>query len=202
MSTSEWDAEKIRDHFEMPFFELIHLAYLCLKTNFDSGDMELCTLSNIKTGGCPEDCAYCPQSAHYKGKTGVKNQRILDVELVISQAKQAKMSGAKRLCMGAAWRNPPKAEFPKVLSMIAGIKKLGLETCATLGMLDEEQAIQLKAAGLDYYNHNLDTARAFYPKIISTRNYQDCLDTLQKVADAGIEICCGGILGLGESFED
>src|SRR3990167_6046861 len=182
MSHSAWNVDNVFALFEQPFFELLHQAYACHKANFDVQDMEFCALSSIKTGACPEDCAYCPQSGHYK--TGVKKEKLLDIEEVLLQAEKAKANGAKRFCMGAAWRNPPKKDFPKVLTIIQSVKALGLETCATLGMLDEDQASSLKAAGLDYYNHNLDTSQNLYLEIISTRLYQDRLDTIAKVATA------------------
>jgi biotin synthase len=195
-----WSEEKIQTLFEQPFFELIYKAYTCHKNNFDAQEMEFCTLSNIKTGACPEDCAYCPQSGHYK--TGVKKENLLDLNAVLSQAKLAKENGAKRFCMGAAWRNPPKKEFLKVLEMIKEVKKLGLETCATLGMLDKEQAEQLKTAGLDFYNHNLDTSENYYSSIITTRTYEDRLKTIEHVVNAKLNVCCGGILGMGETRQD
>lgn len=195
-----WDSERVTAHFEKPFFELINAAYTCHKFNFNIQEMEFCVLSNIKTGGCPENCAYCPQSAHYK--TDLKNEKLLDLNLVLSQAKKAKASGANRFCMGAAWRAPPKKDFPKVLDMISEIKNLGLETCATLGMIELEQAKELKNAGLDFYNHNLDTSPDFYSSIITTRTYLDRLKTIKNIMEAGIRVCCGGILGMGESRKD
>lgn len=195
-----WTKKKIMRLYEKPFFELIHQAYICYKANFDIQEMEFCVLSSIKTGACPEDCAYCPQSGHYK--TGVKKENLIDVAQVLEQAQQAKTNGAKRFCMGAAWRNPPEKDFLKVLDMVRVVKNIGLETCATLGMLDEEQAQALKAAGLDYYNHNLDTSPNYYTSIITTRVYQDRINTISNVIAAKINVCCGGILGLGESRDD
>lgn len=195
-----WTKEKITTLFFTPFFELINQAYTVHQKHFDMREMEFCTLLSIKTGSCPEDCAYCPQSAHYN--TELKKEKLMNIDAVLTEAKKAKASGAKRFCMGAAWRNPPKKDFPIVLNMIREVKKLGLETCVTLGMLDVEQAAQLKEAGLDFYNHNLDTSPEFYGEIITTRTYQDRLDTLQCVEDSGINVCCGGILGMGESRED
>ena len=186
--------------FELPFFELVNRAHTQHLQHFDSTEIEFCMLSSIKTGGCPEDCSYCPQSAHYK--TGVSKSKLLDIDVVIKQAKQAKKLGAKRFCMGAAWRSPPRHEFPKVLAMVSAVKKLGLETCVTLGMLEQEHAEQLKLAGLDFYNHNLDTSAEFYKTIITTRTYQDRLDTIANVVNAGIKVCCGAIFGMGESRED
>lgn len=200
MERETWSQESISHLFELPFFELLFKAYSVHRANFDIKEMEFCTLSSIKTGTCPEDCAYCTQSGHYK--TGLKREKLIDINSVIEQAKLAKKNGAKRFCMGAAWRSPPKGELPKVLEMVKAVKALGLETCVTLGMLNKDQAHDLKQAGLDFYNHNLDTSPNFYQKIISTRTYQDRIDTLKNVRDAGINVCCGGILGMGESRED
>lgn len=200
MSLDIWSEEKINELFERPFFELMYEAYTAHRANFDICEMEFCTLSSIKTGSCPEDCAYCPQSAHYN--TNLKKEKLMDIESVLMQAKKARECGAKRFCMGAAWKNPPKKEFPVVLEMIKEVKKLGLETCVTLGMLTAEQASLLKLSGLDFYNHNLDTSPEFYSSIITTRTYQDRLDTIQNVIDAGINVCCGGILGMGETRAD
>jgi len=155
---------------------------------------------NIKTGGCPEDCAYCPQSAHYN--VGIKAEKLLEVDAVLKQAKAAKDSGATRFCMGAAWRQPSQRDLEKVIAMIEAVKKTGMETCVTLGMLDKEQAKKLKFAGLDYYNHNLDSSPEYYSEIISTRDYQERLDTLEHVRDSGINVCCGGIVGMGEQIDD
>ena len=201
MNDHEWDKQKILALFEMPLFDLINNAYILHKTNFPMNQMELCVLSSIKTGSCPEDCAYCPQSAHYD--TGLKKNSIIDdKDSVIDQIEIAKKNGATRFCVGAAWRSPPKKDFDKVTDLIRLVKSSGLEACATLGMLDENQANQLKDAGLDYYNHNLDTSRTFYQSIISTRNYDDRLRTINHVINAGINVCCGGILGMGESQDD
>lgn len=200
MSNSLATKEHISELYQKPFFELIHQAYQCHIKHFKPGDMEFCALCSIKTGACPEDCAYCPQSGHYK--TGLQKEKLLDIKDVLSQAKLAKANGAKRFCMGAAWKNPPKKALPKVLEMIESVKALGLETCATLGMLDKDQADKLRASGLDYYNHNLDTSPDYYPSIIQTRTYQDRIDTLTTIADAGIKVCCGGIIGMGETRED
>jgi len=200
MSQPAWTEAKVTALFELPFFELVNQAYQQHKQYFDTQDMEFCALSSIKTGACPEDCAYCPQSGHYK--TGVEKEKLLPLDDVIAQAKTAKEKGAKRFCMGAAWKNPPNKEFPQVLEMVRAVKALGLETCTTLGMLDATQASELKAAGLDFYNHNLDTSPEFYENIITTRTYQDRLDTIEHVMNAGIHVCCGGILGMGESRKD
>lgn len=200
MSEASWTKESINNLYELPFFELVEEAYQCHLKHFKPGDMEFCVLCSIKTGACPEDCAYCSQSGHYN--TGLKKEKLLSIDEVLMQAKQAKANGAKRFCMGAAWRTPPKNDFPKVLDMIQSVKALGLETCVTLGMLDKHQVAELKSAGLDYYNHNLDTSPDYYSSIISTRTYQDRIDTLAKVAEAGINVCCGGILGMGEQRSD
>jgi biotin synthase len=200
MVANTWDKSSINALLDLPFFEVVSKAYAGHKQYFNPSEMEFCTLSSIKTGGCPEDCAYCPQSAHYQ--TGLKKEKLLDIDSVIAQAKMAKNNGAKRFCMGAAWKSPPKKDFPKVLDLVQAIKSLDLETCVTLGQLDATQAEQLKAAGLDFYNHNLDTSPEFYSSIITTRTYQDRLDTIKQVINADINVCCGGILGMGESRED
>tara|TARA_Y100000588_G_C14178906_1_gene892688 strand:+ start:350 stop:1321 length:972 start_codon:yes stop_codon:yes gene_type:complete len=200
MNNQSWDKKQIVSYYELPFFELINQAFQIHKQHFDIQEMEYCTLASIKTGACPEDCAYCPQSGHYN--TGLKKEKLLDVERVLHDARQAKAKGAKRFCMGAAWRTPPKKDFPKILEMIQAVKALGLETCVTLGMLDNEQAQELKKAGLDFYNHNLDTSFNFYSTIIQTRSYQDRIETIKCVSEAGINVCCGGILGMGEERED
>lgn len=200
MTKKNWTAVEITDLYELPFFKLVNLAYQCHINNCNEQEMELCTLCSIKTGACPENCAYCPQSGHYK--TGIRREKILDINAVIAQAKLAKQNGAKRFCMGAAWKSPPKKDLPKVLAMIKAVKKMGLETCVTLGMIDKNAAQQLKNSGLDYYNHNLDTSERYYPSIISTRSYQDRLNTLNNINEAGINICCGGILGMGETRQD
>lgn len=200
MQQQTWNVSSVSALFELPLFELVSQAYLLHKQHFDPQDMELCTLSNIKTGKCPEDCAYCPQSAHHN--TGLEKEPLMDVAKVIAEAKVAKAQGSKRFCMGAAWRSPPKKDFPKVIEMIKAVKAMGLETCVTLGMLDDEQILALKQAGLDYYNHNVDTSREFYEKIITTRCYDDRINTLKRVANAGVNVCCGGILGMGETQLD
>jgi len=183
--------------FEIPFNDLIWRAQQVHRTHFDANEIELATLLSIKTGGCPEDCGYCPQAARYD--TGVTAQKMMPVEEVVAAAQAAKDSGATRFCMGAAWRSPKDRDLDAVEDMVKAVKALGLETCATLGMLKEEQAERLKTAGLDYYNHNLDTAPEFYGDIITTRDYQDRLDTLGHVRQAGLKVCCGGIVGMGES---
>lgn len=200
MSTSTWNSEKVAKLFELPLMDLLFKAQTIHRQYFAPNEVQLATLLSIKTGKCPEDCSYCPQSAHYD--TGLDKESLLDVAGVIEDAKQAKASGSTRFCMGAAWRSPPKKDFPKVIEMIKAVKDLGLETCVTLGMLDKDQAQQLNEAGLDYYNHNLDTSPEFYKKIITTRTYEDRLVTLENVRQAGINVCCGGIVGMGETRQD
>jgi biotin synthase len=193
--------ERAHALYRLPFFDLINRAHKVHRQWHDPTDIQRCALLSIKTGGCPEDCGYCPQSAHYP--TDVPRQPMLSVEEVRTAAQRAKERGATRFCMGAAWRSAPSSEhFEQVLDMVRAVKSYGLEACATLGMLNREQAIQLKEAGLDAYNHNLDTSRAFYGKIITTRTFDDRLQTLEAVRDSGLSVCCGGILGLGESDED
>jgi biotin synthase len=192
--------EYIKSLFLMPFNDLIYQAQQVHRSNFDANKVQLSTLLSIKTGGCSEDCAYCPQSARYN--TDVENEKILALDEVILAAKAAKESGASRFCMGAAWRSPKQKDLDLVKEMIVEVKKLGLESCATLGMLNQDQTRQLKEVGLDYYNHNLDTSPEFYGDIISTRTYQDRLDTLQNVRDQGIQVCCGGIVGMGENLDE
>ena len=200
MTQAIWCRDTVRRLYEMPFIELMAKAISTHLQYHQANEMELCSLLSIKTGACPEDCAYCPQSGHYQ--TDLEREKMLPLEAVLAQAKNAKAEGAKRFCMGAAWRNPPKKDFPKVLEMIKGVKALGLEACVTLGMLDDEQAKALHEAGLDYYNHNLDTSPEHYKKIISTRTYEDRLETLERVRASGINVCCGGIVGMGETRED
>ncbi|MAS81387.1 MAG: biotin synthase BioB [Legionellales bacterium] len=195
-----WTKPEVISLITQPFNDLIYQAQQVHRENFDPNVVQLSTLMNIKTGGCPEDCAYCPQSAHYKA--GIKAEKLLELDVVLEQAKSAKNRGATRFCMGAAWRQPSQRDLEKVIVMIEAIKKTGMETCATLGMLDKEQAQKLKLAGLDYYNHNLDSSPEYYSKIISTRDYQQRLDTLEHVRDSGINVCCGGIIGMGEQIDD
>ncbi len=192
-----WPAAELAALFELPFNDLLFRAQTVHRENFDANSVQLSTLLSIKTGGCPEDCAYCPQSAHHD--TGLAADKLMPLQEVLQAAQAAKASGATRFCMGAAWRNPKPHHLDAVADMISGVKALGLETCVTLGMLTASQAGQLKEAGLDYYNHNLDTAPEFYGNIISTRTYQDRLDTLGHVRDAGLHVCCGGIVGMGEN---
>ena len=183
--------------FDLPFNTLLARAHAVHGAHHDPNAVQVSTLLSIKTGGCPEDCAYCPQAQRYH--TGVAAQKLMSLEAVLEQARAAKATGASRFCMGAAWREPKDRDIPKVAAMVRAVKDLGLETCATLGMLGPGQADALKDAGLDYYNHNLDTAPEFYGEIIHTRDYQDRLDTLEQVRDAGLKTCCGGIVGMGES---
>src|SRR5207248_341294 len=196
-ATTRWSVQSVRDLFELPFNELVFRAQAVHRENFDPALVELATLLSVKTGGCPEDCAYCPQAAQYH--TGVEATRLMEPAEVRAAAQRAKDAGATRFCMGAAWRAPKDRDIEKVAELVATVKSLGLETCATLGMLDEGQAETLQDAGLDYYNHNLDTAPEFYGDIITTRVYQDRLDTLERVRAAGVKVCCGGIVGMGES---
>ncbi len=197
ITAATWPLDDVLALFDLPFNDLMFQAQQVHRANFPDGDVELATLMSIKTGGCEEDCAYCPQAARYD--TGVEAKKIVDIDNVLDAARQAKANGATRFCMGAAWRSPKERDLAKVEEMIREVKALGLETCATLGMLEAGQAARLKEAGLDYYNHNLDTAPEFYSNIISTRDYQDRLDTLGQVRHAGLKICCGGIVGMGES---
>ncbi|MGE0037675.1 MAG: biotin synthase BioB [Xanthobacteraceae bacterium] len=196
----DWTRQEVRSLFALPFPELLFRAQSVHRAHFDPTEVQISTLLSIKTGGCPEDCAYCPQSAHFD--TGVEAAKLMSLDAVLAEARAAKQSGASRFCMGAAWREPKERDLDKVCAMVAGVKALGLETCATLGMLDDRQAHRLKSAGLDYYNHNLDTSPEYYGAIITTRTYQERLDTLAHVRDAGIHVCCGGIVGMGESAED
>ncbi|HEY0505655.1 MAG TPA: biotin synthase BioB [Lysobacter sp.] len=193
----DWSRAEVRALFELPFPELLHRAGAVHRQHFDPAEVQVSTLLSIKTGGCPEDCGYCPQAARYH--TGVEATKLMSTEAVLEKARQAKAAGASRFCMGAAWRSPKDRDIPKVAAMISEVKALGLETCATLGMLSGEQARALREAGLDYYNHNLDTAPEFYNQVIHTREVQDRLDTLAHVRDAGMKTCCGGIVGMGES---
>jgi biotin synthase len=186
--------------FGLPFTELVYRAAAVHRGHFDPSEIQLSTLLSVKTGGCPEDCAYCPQSRRYA--TGVQDEEILPLEQVVVSAKAAKANGATRFCMGAAWRGPKDRDLKKIEEFIKEVKKLGLETCVTLGMLKPGQAERLREAGLDYYNHNLDTSPQFYGEIISTRSYRDRLETLDRVRAAGIRVCCGGIVGMGESRAD
>ena len=197
---NDWTREEVRTLFALPFPELMFRAAQVHRDNFDPSEVQISTLLSVKTGGCPEDCAYCPQAAKFQ--TGVKAEKLMDLEAVLAEARAAKAGGASRFCMGAAWRSPKDRDLEKVCDMIEAVKALGMETCVTLGMLTDEQARRLKSCGLDYYNHNLDTSPEFYGEIITTRIYQDRLDTLEHVRAAGINVCCGGIVGMGEKLED
>ena len=192
-----WTRAAVEALYALPFNDLIHRAHEVHCANFDSRAVQLSTLLSIKTGGCPEDCGYCPQAARYD--TGVDSQKLLPVDEVLSAAAAAKANGATRFCMGAAWRGPKQKDLEPVLEMVRAVKAMGMETCATLGLLRDGQAEQLREAGLDYYNHNIDTAPEFYGEVISTRQFDDRLDTLGKVREAGMHVCCGGIVGMGES---
>ncbi len=186
--------------YHQPFFDLVNQAHQLHRQYFPAGEVQLCTLSNIKSGHCPEDCAYCPQSARYN--TGIETWDLPSVQEIREQVLEAKANGSSRFCMGAAWRTPPHQQaFAHVLELVKTVQSEGVEACVTLGMLTSEQAVQLKKAGLTAYNHNIDSAPSFYPEIITTRTFQDRLDTLKHVADAGIQVCCGGILGMGETIE-
>ena len=196
----DWTVEEARDLFALPFNDLVFRAQTLHRRYFDPNKVQISTLLSIKTGGCPEDCAYCPQSARYH--TGVDNETLMPLNDVLAAARQAKAAGASRFCMGAAWRSPKDRDLDPVVAMVEGVKALGLETCVTLGMLSDAQTARLKDAGLDYYNHNLDTSPEFYGEIITTRTYQDRLDTLDRVRDAGIHVCAGGIVGMGEGRDD
>jgi biotin synthase len=192
-----WSIAQVEALYALPFNDLVYRAHGVHRQHFDANAVQLSTLLSIKTGGCPEDCGYCPQAARYD--TGVANEDTLPLDRVVAAARLAKESGATRFCMGAAWRGPKQRELERVLEMVRAVRALGLETCATLGLLKEGQAEQLKAAGLDYYNHNLDTAAEFYREIITTRTQADRLETLERVRAAGIHVCCGGIIGMGET---
>jgi biotin synthase len=196
----DWTRAEVLALFDQPFADLLFAAQQVHRAHFDPNAVQISTLLSIKTGACPEDCAYCSQSAHYKTELNI--ERLLPLDDVLKEARIAKERGASRFCMGAAWRSPRDKDLAQVEAMIRGVKELGLETCVTLGMLSEAQTQRLKSAGLDYYNHNLDTSPEFYGEVITTRTYQERLDTLQHVRDAGINVCAGGIVGLGESHED
>jgi biotin synthase len=195
-----WQRDEILGLYDLPFNDLLYRAHELYRRHFDPNEIQVSTLLSIKTGACPEDCAYCPQSAHYT--PGRETERLLDIKEVVNAAGKAKDAGASRFCMGAAWRSPKEKDFALVLDMVREVKALGLETCVTLGMLDDDQTRRLKDAGLDYYNHNLDTSPEFYGEIITTRTYQERLDTLRRVRDADMHVCAGGIVGMGENTED
>ncbi len=197
---ARWTMSQVTELFEKPFMDLLFEAQQIHRQHFDPRQVQVSTLLSIKTGACPEDCKYCPQSSRYK--TGLESERLMEVEQVLDAARKARDAGSTRFCMGAAWKNPHDRDMPYLEQMVQGVKAMGLEACMTLGTLKEEQAQRLAAAGLDYYNHNLDTSPEFYGNIITTRSYQERLDTLDKVRDAGIKVCSGGIVGLGEQVKD
>ena len=197
---NDWQLDEIQVLFDMPFNDLLFKAHTIHRENFDPNYVQVSSLLNIKTGACPEDCSYCSQSSKYD--TGLEREKLMEIDTVLEQAKTAKDQGATRFCMGAAWRNPTDKSLDKVIPMIQGVKAMGMETCVTLGMLTQDQAFTLKEAGLDYYNHNLDTSEENYSNVITTRNFQDRLNTLESVQNADINVCSGGILGLGEEQTD
>ncbi len=196
----QWTAKAAGYFYALPFMDLLFQAQSAHREHFDPNAIQLSRLLNVKAGGCSEDCGYCSQSAHHK--TGVKATKLMEVERVLEEARKAKEAGATRYCLGAAWRSPKAKDLEKVCAMVSGVKALGLETCATLGMLDDAEASKLKDAGLDYYNHNIDTSERYYGEIITTRNFQDRLNTLAHVRSAGMKVCCGGIVGMGEEIYD
>lgn len=196
-ASPRWTVDAVMALYDLPFNDLLYRAQAVHRANFDANEVQLSTLLSVKTGGCPEDCGYCPQAARYH--TGVENEAMLALDEVVAAARAAKGRGATRFCMGAAWRSPKQRDLDRVIEMVRAVRALGMETCATLGMLKAGQAEQLRAAGLDYYNHNIDTAPEFYGEIITTRTQQDRRDTLAQVRDAGLHVCCGGIVGMGES---
>src|SRR5881394_30134 len=200
MTRTNWTRPDIAALFDLPFTELVFRAAEAHRAHHAAGEVQLCTLLSIKTGGCPEDCGYCSQSAH--AKTGLKAEKLMDVDAVLAAAREAKAAGSQRFCMGAAWREPKDRDLDAVCGMVREVKALGLETCMTLGMLTGDQARALKDAGLDYYNHNIDTSPEHYGAIITTRTFQERLDTLEHVRAAGIAVCCGGIVGMGETRRD
>lgn len=196
----QWTLEEAQELHDLPFNDLLFRAQTIHRQNFDPNRVQLSRLLSVKTGGCPEDCGYCSQSVHHQ--TGLKASKLMEVERVIAEARTARAVGATRYCMGAAWRSPKDRDMEAVVAMVKGVKALGMETCVTLGMLDRHQALELKEAGLDYYNHNIDTSERYYSKIISTRTFADRLETLGHVRDSGIKVCCGGIVGMGEETVD
>ena len=200
MTRNDWTRAEIAELFNLPFTELVLRAADVHRHHHAAGEVQLCTLLSIKTGGCPEDCGYCSQSAH--ADTGLKAEKLMDADAVIAAAREAKAHGSQRFCMGAAWREPKERDMPALLQMVSEVKAMGLETCMTLGMLTGDQARALKDAGLDYYNHNIDTSPEHYGDIITTRTFQERLDTLEEVRKAGMAVCCGGIVGVGETRED
>jgi biotin synthase len=200
MTRTDWTRDELRELFDLPFTELLFHAAEVHRAHHAQGEVQLCTLLSIKTGGCPEDCGYCSQSA--SSNSGLKAEKLMDVDAVLAAAAEAKAAGSQRFCMGAAWREPKDRDMGVVCDMVAGVKAMGLETCMTLGMLTGNQARALKTAGLDYYNHNIDTSPEHYGDIITTRTFQERLDTLEEVRSAGMAVCCGGIVGMGETRED
>ncbi|BCH28442.1 biotin synthase [Mesorhizobium sp. L-8-10] len=199
-SRRHWTVEEARALYDAPFNDLLFQAHCVHRENFDPNRVQLSRLLSIKTGGCPEDCGYCSQSAHHE--SGLKASKLMEVQRVIDEARKARNAGATRYCMGAAWRSPKARDMDAVVAMVEGVKALGMETCMTLGMLDIDQARRLKQAGLDYYNHNIDTSERYYGEIITTRSFADRLDTLANIRDSGIKVCCGGIVGMGEEAVD
>ncbi|MEO8224672.1 MAG: biotin synthase BioB [Gammaproteobacteria bacterium] len=197
---TDWTVAEVAGLFGQPLHELLYRAHTVHRAHFDPAEVQISTLMSIKTGGCPEDCGYCPQSVHFN--TGLTPEALVPLAAVVDAARSAQERGATRFCMGAAYRNPKPSQLEKITEMVRAVRGLGLETCATLGMLTKDQAEALRDAGLDYYNHNLDTSEAFYPQVISTRTYADRLATLKTVRDAGLKVCCGGIIGLGEADQD
>ncbi len=200
LTRHDWQLEEIQALLAMPFNDLIFTAQNVHRQHFDPNEIQISSLLSIKTGACSEDCGYCPQSARYD--SSLTTEALMPVDKVLAAARQAKNQGASRFCMGAAWRQPKDRDIERVVEMVQGVKALGLETCVTLGMLTDQQTARLKEGGLDYYNHNLDTSEEYYAEVITTRTYQDRLDTLERVRQAGINVCCGGILGMGESEDD
>ena len=196
----DWKTEEVMALFALPFSDLLFRAQTTHRESFPEGEVQLSTLLSIKTGGCAENCSYCPQSAHFD--TGINASKLMPTEEILKHAQQAKEAGASRFCMGAAWRSPKDRDIPQLAEIITGVKNMGLETCMTLGMLSGDQAHALKDAGLDYYNHNIDTSEEFYSEIITTRSFKDRIDTLENVRNSGMKVCCGGIVGMGESVED
>tara|TARA_R110000868_G_scaffold91080_3_gene252675 strand:+ start:17388 stop:18377 length:990 start_codon:yes stop_codon:yes gene_type:complete len=195
-----WEMDEINSIYSLPFYDLLWKAQNIHRKNFDPNKIQISTLLSIKTGNCPENCSYCPQSGHFD--TDIQKEKLLPLERVVELAKKAQDAGATRFCMGGAWRSPPKKDIPEITKMIKAVKDLGLETCLTAGMVDNDTAKELNDSGLDYYNHNIDTSPEYYKKIISTRNFQDRLDTLDNVRKNNIKVCCGGIIGMGENIED
>ncbi len=198
----DWTLEEVQALYDLPFNELVFRAAEVHRAHFTPNQVQVSTLINIKTGGCAENCGYCSQSAHHEKEIDIEREALMEVETVLKAAAEARANGASRFCMGAAWRKPNERDMQKVVAMVEGVRDMGMETCVTLGMLEAEQVAQLKAAGLDYYNHNLDTSREYYGNVVTTRTFDDRLETLKRVREAGINVCSGGILGMGESRRD